>query len=62
MLSIKHRAKWLPLICIFNKVICQNIVDDARALRKTKKRSQVHVLRFEDFISDKHKIIRELFR
>ena len=44
------------------KVVCQNIVGDIRALSKTKKRGQTHVLKFEDIISDKKRVVRELFR
>ena len=45
-----------------DKVICQNIVDDTRALSKTRKRGQVHALKFEDLVRDKRKVVRDVFR
>ena len=47
---------------MFRKVICQNIVDDILALSKTRKRGQTHVLKFEDLIRDKRKVVRDVFR
>ena len=43
-------------------MICQNIVGDIRALSETRKRGQAHVVKFEDLIRDKEKVVRDLFR
>ena len=47
---------------VHKKVVCQNIVDDIHSLSETKKRGQTFVLKFEDIISDKKRVVRELFR